>query len=152
MSPKPEVVLSSGGFVVVPGLCASPSCAGGGHFAKTQMAGDGVRLPAMLRVRCGWVHPLRHQPCLLLETPGYGQIRENFHNYLFGKHPAEYGNFGCVGDSWDGLKQFDCCAGTGTAVWNGLGLLFSLPVFTGDEPVNDQFAVVFGRAAHCLLL
>lgn len=41
--------------MVVPGLCASPSCAGGGHFAKTQMAGDGVRLPAMLRVRCGWV-------------------------------------------------------------------------------------------------
>lgn len=84
---------------------------------------------------------------MLLETSGYGQIRENFHNYLFGKHPAEYGNFGCVGDSWDNLEQFDCFAGTGTAVWNGLGLLFFLPVFTGDEPVSDQFAVVFGRAA-----
>lgn len=89
---------------------------------------------------------------MLLETSGYGQIRENFHNYLFGKHPAEYGNFGCVGDSWDSLEQFDCFAGTGTAVWNGLGLLFFLPVFTGDEPVSDQFAVVLGRAAHSLLL
>lgn len=44
----------------------------------------------------------RPQPYLLVETSGYGQIRKIFHNYLCGKHPSEYGNFGCGGHSRDG--------------------------------------------------
>lgn len=66
---------------------------------------------------------------LLLETSVYGLICGIFHNCLFGKHPAEDGNFGRVGHSWVGaewlLEQFFFgLPGAGTSVWTVYRLPF----------------------------